>query len=232
MTNETNQWEPGILGTMGWEASTQPMSELRALWNFDTFGETYGVGGGIRLYAGGSDGLLREYSYDQASNSWGRGYVFEGVNGAGGVCLVQTGNSTVLNVVNSDNEIEAWWWNQLAENAYPVGAWTKGVASSTSVLPNSDTTFDDVVYFQDPQNNINAMSFTGFETTERWDAPNIVTGISAMEGTRLSSFTYKPTAGDAPEVHLYCQTNNGSIIEFIQDSISGPATNIVYLPLN
>jgi hypothetical protein len=232
MTNETNQWEPGTIGTMGWKASTKPMGGLTAWWDFYTFGKTYGVGGGLRLYAGGADGLLHEYSYDQASDSWATGYVFEGVNGAGGTGPRQNGNTTLLHLVNSDNEIELWWWNQGATNAYPVGAWTKGVASSASVLPNSDTTFDNVVYFQDPENNINAMSFTGFETTERWDAPTIVTDISAMEGTRLSSFTYNLTAGDAPEVHLYCQTNNGSIVEFIQENNSGPATNVVYLPLS
>lgn len=134
MTNQTNQWEPGTLGTMNWKAATNPMSKMKAWWHFSNFGKTHGVGGGIRLFAGADDGLLHEYSYDQASDSWAAGYTFQGVNGAGGNGITQNGNSTLLHLLNSQNQIELWWWNQLATNAYPVGAWVKGTYPGSVII--------------------------------------------------------------------------------------------------
>jgi len=126
MTNQTNQWEPGNLGTMNWKAATNPVSMMKAWWKFENFGKTQRVGGGVRLFAGADDGLLHEYSYDQASDSWAAGFTFQGVNGAGGNGITQNGNSTLLHLLNTQNKIELWWWNQQPVNAYPVGNWIKG----------------------------------------------------------------------------------------------------------
>jgi len=73
--------------------------------------------------------------------------------------------------------------------------------------------------------------FTGFEDAERWLPPNVVTGIDAIPGSRLASATYNISAGDAPSVHVFCQTNASNIVEFIQNNNSGPATNLLFLPL-
>jgi hypothetical protein len=54
-------------------------------------------------------------------------HTFQDVNGAGGVGIMQNGNSTLLYLLNSQNKMELWWWNQMATNAYPVGAWVKGM---------------------------------------------------------------------------------------------------------
>lgn len=106
-----------------------------------------------------------------------------------------------------------------------------GADASASILPNSAVTLDGTVYLQNPSNAITTIQFTGFEDAERWLPPNVVSGVDAIPGTRLASATYNISAGDAPSVHIFCQSNASNIVEFIQNNNSGPATNLISLPL-
>ncbi|KAL9115561.1 MAG: hypothetical protein Q9187_007286, partial [Circinaria calcarea] len=120
-TNE-NSWEPGNIGTYSFRAAAT--SSLAVFWD-STFGENL-TGGGLRLYAGGPDGLIHEYGYDQMTDLWTPGYIFPGTNGYAGCSIGFTTTLTTLHLLNADNELEFWWRNwKKGNSSYPSGSWNK-----------------------------------------------------------------------------------------------------------
>ena len=74
------------------------------------------------------------------------------------------------------------------------------------------------------------MGWTGFEALQQWVVPGIIIEISPIKGTRLSGLTFNITTGDTPKQHFYCQANDSNIVDFVLNTNTGQATNIVYLP--
>ena len=99
-------------------------------YNPDWYGANPGRSGGLRLFAGGLDGLVQEYVWTLDESDWQPGFSFEATNGYAGVSCWPPGNTTYLYLQNSNSHIEAWWkdfdTSQKGGNSHPTGVWTKG----------------------------------------------------------------------------------------------------------
>ena len=132
MANITGTWgAPGNLGSYGFKAPTVSGVAL-TVWESTSFGINP-TEQGIRLYAGGTDGLAHEYGYDFRTNVWAEGCAFPGTNGYGGVGgqIIGKGlNRTILHLTNQDNKLEIWWRDWAVRNSsFPSGSWNRGNAN-------------------------------------------------------------------------------------------------------
>lgn len=130
-TNQTNSWNAGKLGAQKWKTASGRSVSLSAGYDLTTYGKVTTAGpdleGGLRLWAGGEDGLLHEYAHDYNSDSWDAGFAFPGTTAWGGASPERAGNLTTQHLVNSNNQLELWWRNcPYGSSCYPSGQWNKG----------------------------------------------------------------------------------------------------------
>lgn len=98
----------------------------------DWYGPNVGESGGLRLFAGGDDGLIHEYAWALGGkDTWEATFTFPETNGFAGVACWPGGGITNLYLQNARGRLEVWWkdFNTAAVNgsAHPLGVWTRGI---------------------------------------------------------------------------------------------------------
>ena len=210
-------------------------SAMKAWWSYEYYGIQHNTGGGLRLYAGGRDGYIHEYSYDQASKSWAEGFIFEKTRGDSGMGITLNGSLTTLHTLNTANQLEFWFWaqpnnNDTMTNDYPAGKWNRGANTSTPILPGSSITecIGDVsVTYQDPQNNLNSIGFSGVLGDARWGTPSRIPGAMAIPHTRLTCGYFQFANGLEAAAHVYFQNNESSIAEAVMNRVGRVDVNLL-----
>ena len=191
---------------------------------------------GCKLYVGGEDGLIHEYSYDIDSREWAEGFVFNQTNGHGGNYLVPNGDLITMYALNSEQQLEFWWMNKTeANDAWPAGNWTRGVTSNVTAIRNSDVRAeenDGFIYFQDETGIVSALrsTNTGEGPSQSWGTT--VTGIQGLPGTSIE-FRYSQEFGETSAAitkFVYFQTNSSNIAEF--SSEDGVLSFLADLPID
>ena len=228
--NDTSTWRLDTLGSYNFKAPTDSRVGMGALATAGKSNDT----SGCKLYVGGEDGLIHEYSFDLDSREWAEGFTFNQTNGNAGNYAVPNGNITTLYVVNSNDGLEYWWMNNTKGNAWPAGNWTRGVASDAVLLKNSDVRAeenDGYVYYQAINNDVSiAYSHnTGEGQSQYWGTTSLVG--QGLPGTSIE-FRYseefgKP--GGALTDYVYFQAEDGDIAMFSADS--GTTVSLGNIPI-
>ena len=206
----------------------------------------------MRLYAGGSHGLVQEYAYTHANNSWAVGFTFPDTNGYAGISGTwfpyQLTMATLM-MMNTNDELELWWKDTNSSatgNAtHPVGEWVRGTLVSkhwtyeslnqVSVLIGNYTTGgftsntsvcnSGFLYYQDETGDILGITLSGTAEAQRWGTTFIVDGAKALPRTSITC-----QLGCIPGDHVYFQTNGSNIVAGDRAD-SDSSWNITVVPL-
>ena len=136
--NITSTWTNGNLGGFNFRGSTDSNSALAVCFEANWYGPVVGKSPGLRLFAGGEDDLIHEYTWALGSTPWETGFTFPKSNGYAGVTCWPDGGITDVYLQNSDNNLEVWWkdFNTQITNTstHPLGVWTRGIPEYFSYL--------------------------------------------------------------------------------------------------
>ena len=210
-------------------------SAMMARWSYEFYGKQQNTGGGLRLYAGGRDSYIHEYSYDQASRSWAEGFIFEETRGDSGMGITLDGSLTTLRTLNTANQLEFWFWAQqnnsdTTTNDYPAGKWNRGTNTSTPVLSDSsiaECIGDVSVTYQDPQNNLNSIGFSGILGDAKWGTPARIPAATAIPHTKLTCGYFQFADGLEAVAHVYFQNSASSISEAVMNRVGPVDVNLL-----
>lgn len=145
-------WSPGNLSSMGWKAPTDRRAAITMNWDPYCFGRELGNGGGIKLWAGGLDGNVHQYSYDMPSGMWNtQDYIFEGLSAYGGI--KRTTGSQAFNCVNntlfatdSSGEIVYVTADMHNSTNWPVGGQWSNITRSGRKTVSPDSSLAEGMY--------------------------------------------------------------------------------------
>ncbi|MCJ1479108.1 hypothetical protein MMC13_007792 [Lambiella insularis] len=216
-TNVSKSWFAGNISAQGWQVPLDSNDAMNVLWS-SVLGKVRNVGGGLRLYAGGLDGLIHEYAYDQVTSTWDAGFTFDGTSGFSGAAPMQAGGLTTLHLLNQNNKLE-FWWRDAGQDlvVYPSGVWNKGVDAPFTVGVNSSVTAcpgDGHVYYLDADNTINSASWAGARESELWNQTSPVNGAVASSGSSLASLFLTLEGVATGSTHLLFQSKGSDIVEY------------------
>ena len=128
--NLTNVWSTGSVGQSNFRAPKTSGIALAVCWSSDWYGRRPGLSEGLRLFAGGLDGLVHEYTWTLTENKWQAGFTFPNTNGFAGAACWPGGGLTNLYLQNSKSHLEVWWKDfdiaQSNTSSHPVGIWNQG----------------------------------------------------------------------------------------------------------
>ena len=232
MSNTTSNWDIGNIANNNFKAPPERGVALSVTLGSSNYGLNQ-TGPGLRLYAGGYDGLIHEYGFDQNTDIWKAGYAFPATNGYSGVGPEIAGNLTTLHLVSADNELELWWrdWNR-GDDSFPSGSWNRGAKDSSPIQANSSVSVcfgDAVAYYQDPSLGIKGAPWDGYEASEVWNSSFSVTNAQGVARTTITCAYSPTTASGNYTTHVYIQGNGSNIVEYRKEKSGWSLQN--YLPV-
>ena len=180
------------------------------------------------MYAGGTDGLLHEYTHTAGTEDWQPTSDFAASNGFSGATVRPDTDLSTIHLVNADGNLELWTRTPSKENGVPE-PWAKGAISTqlpVTVYTNSTLQIDKgnrQILFQDTTGEIQAIGFRGDGAAAQWNAPQ-PTGIKARLGTSVKSIKGGLYPGLSFDTHVFLQLNGSDITHFVRANNSGALT--------
>ena len=180
------------------------------------------------MYAGGTDGLMHEYTYDSTINKWQPTSDFVRSNGFSGATVTPDTNLSTLHLVNSEGNLVLWTRPPPNDSGVPR-AWSQGAASQqlpVSVYANSTLQLDkkhNQVIFQDTTGELQVIGFRGEGVDAQWNAP-LPTGVKARLGASVKAIRgiYPGPLNSA--THVFTQVNGNDITHFVRANNTGALT--------
>ena len=239
--NQTNTWTAGSIGRKGFRASTVGGTALAVCWSSDWYGTSPGKSGGLRLFAGGVDGLVHEYTWTLAEDDWQSGFTFSDTNAFAGAACWPGGGITHLYLQNSRSHLEVWWkdfnTDQSNSSSHPLGNWNRGKnqggrlmkatnrlsgpIAATEVRTNSSLAFSNFAYFQDSKGEILGIEPNGTAEMLNWGPSFIVGNQNGILGTSIACQTFFPSTTGPTGIHVYFQTNGTDVVEYVRGQEGG-----------
>ena len=178
------------------------------------------------MYAGGTDGLMHEYTHTGGTTQWQPTSTFVSSNGYSGATVTPNKTLSMLHAVNADGNLQYWTREPPGSSGVP-NSWTPGASSSqlpVTIYSNSTLQLDKgsgtKVVFQDTTGEVFSISLRGDGTDAQWNAP-VSTGVTARLGTSVKSIQGDLYPGLNGATHFFMQLNGSDITHLVRNANSG-----------
>ncbi|KAK2805873.1 hypothetical protein FQN51_008647 [Onygenales sp. PD_10] len=211
------EWKKGNVGNKHYAVPAQSsiaFTTARGI-RYDT--KKPGLGGGLSLFASGTDGHMHEYLYNEDEESWTDGSTFASTNGYGGASVWSQNNYAYLFTLGNTQLIDLWWRDYNDTQSKNNGdAWHLGPSSNAAVMANASMCGQYDFAYQAANGRIQGSNFTTLTKLEtmRWDTSYDISDAPAMENSALSCWYFFPSDGRGNTMfHVFYQAENGDIRE-------------------
>ncbi|MCJ1235133.1 hypothetical protein MMC14_003097 [Varicellaria rhodocarpa] len=163
-SNISAHWITGTIGSQSIQVPNQHTVALAIRFGIQFNSTINALDSGLALYAGGIDGLVHEYLYSEANNTWNHGFTFPQSNGYAGASVTVPGSSTTTPWLSAD--------------------------SISSLLPNSSQCTNKNDFYQSSNTHIMRSGWTGIANTQRWSTASDVSNATTLPGTSIGCLYY------------------------------------------
>ena len=186
--NDSTTWYKGRIGEQGYRVANSTTLIFAAARGKQYNQTLSDLDGGMGLYAGGTDGILHEYIYDEQDGSWSAGFTFPNTNGLGGASTWFTGSEAFLYVGGNDGTLELWYRDYNNTSTNQNNKWQLGPSSNASLFSNGSMCGQYGIAYQDSEGLIQGSNFSHLEDVSqtRWDVTFDITTHEAIPGSAVS----------------------------------------------
>ena len=201
------------------------------------------IDGGINLYATDSDGIVREYIYDDKTERWGDGTSFDNADGYSGATTWSVFSSAFFFTRSKTGpEIQVWWrdYNDSGSNK-----WHLGPVSSAPAIQGGSMWGGFAFAFQGPDGTIRGHRLDRDDSdpsAARWGVAYDIydenlngDDYRAANGTGLAGWYFFPSpdpdAEPSTRLHVFYQAEeSGDVVEAVWDYAKDEEDNAQTIP--
>ncbi|KAK2732405.1 hypothetical protein FQN55_004129 [Onygenales sp. PD_40] len=225
---DPSDWKPGNVGSKKYTVPAESSIAFTIARGRLYDAEELDIGGGLTLFASGTDGQVREYIYNDDDDSWSDGFTFAGTNGSGGACMWSQDTRGYLFMLGESQTLDFWYRNYTVTTSGQEGerggeeevenSWQLGPSSGAAVMADTSMCGAHTSFaFQGADGMIQGSNFTTVTDMElmRWDTTYNISEVPAFEGSALSCwFLFPPEHGEERVMfEVFYQAKSGEIIQ-------------------
>ncbi|KAK2798538.1 hypothetical protein FQN50_008806 [Emmonsiellopsis sp. PD_5] len=211
------EWKQGNVGDKRYAVPAQSSIAFTTARGIRYDAKKPGLGGGLSLFASGTDGHMHEYLYNEDDESWTDGSTFASTNGYGGASVWSQNNLAYLFTLGNTQLIDLWWRDYNDTESQNNGdAWHLGPSSNAAVMANASMCGQYDFAYQAANGRIQGSNFTTLTKLDsmRWDTSYDISDGPAMENSAVSCWYFFPSDGrENTMFHVFYQAENGDIRE-------------------
>jgi hypothetical protein len=150
------------------------------------------LGGGLSLYAGGIDGNIHEYIFDDQDGSWSNGFIFPDTDVFGGASTYSIAKNAYFFALGRHQAMDIWWRNYDPSPSNNDNTWHLGPSSPDSINGNASICAQFLIAFQGSSGMIQGSKFTGSAdpAAERWGVKSNISNQPAISGSAVSCWYF------------------------------------------
>lgn len=237
---DLNDWHKGTVDSQKYKVSNQSSIAFTVRRGIEYDDEKKFVGGGISLYATDTDGVIREYIYDDDDESWSEGFSFDEADGYSGATTWGVFSSAYFFTRSKDRpEMQVWWRDYKEKNDDSNdddsedsdnsnrNTWHLGSVSNAPMMQGGGMWGGFAFAFQAPDGTIRGHKVTRSDSdpsATRWGEAYDISESDepAVNGTGLSGFYFFPSPDPDAELstmfHMFYQVaDTYEIVEAVRD---------------
>ena len=223
--SDATTWQEGSVGDNQYKVPDQNSIAFTVSGGRELNTSSHVLGGGLSLYASGTDGIIHEYIFNDQDGSWSDGYIFSNLDGFGGASIYSLGSYAFFFALASDQTMELWWrdYNLTSGN----NSWHLGPSSHDSVLQHTSMCALFMLAYQGSSGIIQGSDFSPSADAggTRWDKEFNISNQSAINGSAVSCWFFDPTpnTSDSLMFQVFYQVEGNQIEEARRNY--GPGNN-------
>ena len=190
--SDPTTWQEGSVGGNQYKVPNQNSIAFTASKGRELNTSLHVLGGGLSLYASGTDGIIHEYIFNDQDGSWSDDFIFSNSEGFGGAAIYSLGSAAFFYALASDQTMEFWWrdYNLSSGN----NSWHLGPSSNDTVLQNTSMCVLFMLAYQGSSGIIQGSDFSpsGDPGGTKWDQEFNISNQSAINGSAVSCWFFDP----------------------------------------
>ena len=215
--SDPTTWQEGSVGGNQYKVLNQNSLAFTVSRGREFNTSSNDLGGGLSLYASGTDDIVHEYIFNDQDGSWSDGFIFSSSDGFGGATTYSISSNAFFFALGSDQTMELWWRNYNSSSSNFDNSWQLGPSSHDSVLQNASMCVQFMIAYQGSGGIIQGSNFTGSADPAgtRWGTDFNISNQSAINGSAVSCWYFYPTphTSDSLMFQVFYQVEGNQIEE-------------------
>jgi len=215
--SDPTTWQKGSVGSNGYKVPNQTNIAFTVSRGIKYNTSSNDLGGGLSLYASGTDGIIHEYIFNEQDGTWSDGFIFFNTDGFSGATVYSVTTNALFFALSNDQMMEFWWRNYNTSSSNHDNSWHLGQSSHDSVIQNVSMCAQYLIAFQGSSGMIQGSNFSSSADPAgtRWGVEYNISNQPAINGSAVSCWFFYPDRGtpDGLMFQVFYQVEGNQIAE-------------------